>query len=427
MAHQPDFQIIHPSKTVSNSTVFKCRSCGSGSGILILDLGSHPLANNLLTNSSQVEHEPKFPLELFVCQDCRLIQIGSIVPPVNLFSEYVYFSSFSDTMLDHSRRAATEYIQQWDLKRGNPLVVEVASNDGYMLKNFVREGIRCLGVEPAVNIAEVAIAAGVPTLEAFFGHSTAQQIVEQHGRADLVMGSNVFAHAPEINDFVAGLAVLISDQGRIALEFPYAMDFLAKNEFDTIYHEHVFYFSLTALLPVFRRHGLEIIDVQRIPIHGGSIRLIACHQAAHTVQDTVQEFLDQETEVGVLTDEFYLAFSSRVEKVKKSLCETLNRLNQEGKRIAAYGASAKGSTLLNSLEAPASHIEFIVDRSSYKHGKLSPGMHLPIYPPERLLTNPPDYVLLLTWNFKEEILKQQTAFRENGGKFIIPIPEVQIV
>lgn len=406
---------------------FHCRSCASTQGLLVLDLGNHPLANNLLTRPEQIASEPRFPLQLFVCKSCRLIQIGATVPPVNLFSEYVYFSSFSDTMLSHSKQAAERYIQELDLKNKDPLVVEVASNDGYMLKNFVREGIRCLGVEPASNIASVAIEAGIPTWVDFFGLDTARQILQQQGPANLILGSNVFAHAPDINDFVAGLSTLLHPQGRVVLEFPYAIDFLENNEFDTIYHEHVFYFSLTALQPVFQRHGLQMVDAERLSIHGGSIRLTICHNNFIAPTELLQSLLKQEIEIGILEDNYYQRFQNRVSNLIDTLSQLLLQLSHDGKKIAAYGASAKGSTLLNSLGEAAKKVEYIVDRSIYKHGKLSPGIHLPIYPAARLQSHPPDFLLLLTWNFAEEILQQQKSYSKNGGKFIIPVPEVKIL
>lgn len=423
-----------PSAPVSDSisdrpqtSSFHCRSCASTQGLLTLDLGNHPLANNLLTQPEQIGNEPRFPLQLFVCKSCRLIQIGATVPPVNLFSEYVYFSSFSVTMLAHSKKAAEHYIQKWDLKNEDQLVVEIASNDGYMLRNFVHEGIRCLGVEPASNIAEVAINEGIPTLVDFFGLDTARKVLCEHGPAHLILGSNVFAHAPDINDFVAGLSTLLHPKGRIVLEFPYAIDFLENNEFDTIYHEHVFYFSLTALEPVFLRHGLQMVDAERLSIHGGSMRLTVCHKDCNPPSPLLQALLKQEREIGVLEDDYYLKFQNRVSNLIQQLSELLLQLSQEGNHIAAYGASAKGSTLLNSLGEASQMVEYIVDRSNYKHGKLSPGIHLPIYPTSRLQTHPPDYLLLLTWNFAEEILQQQMAYRQSGGKFIIPVPEVRIL
>ncbi len=404
----------------------KCRSCGSPDAALILDLGLQPLANNLLTPADLAKPEPKFPLRLAVCQSCWLLQITDLVPPVALFSEYLYFSSFSDVMLRHAREAASRYVQEFNLN-AESLVVEVASNDGYLLQNFVQAGVPCLGIEPAANIAKVAREKGIETLEEFFGQKIAGELAAQHRHADLILGNNVFAHAPDPNDFVAGLKTLLKPAGRIALEFPYGVEFIEHNEFDTIYHEHVFYFTLTALQPLFERHGLTVFRVERLPIHGGSLRLFAGHTGAHAVEASVTTLRAEEKQKGVDSLICYEGFADQVHGIKRDLVELLARLKREGKRIAAYGASAKGSTLLNFFGVGPDTLEFLVDRSPYKQGRLTPGTHLPILPPEELRKRQPDYTLLLTWNFADEILAQQAAYREAGGKFIVPIPKVKIV
>lgn len=404
----------------------KCRSCGSTDAAHILDLGVQPLANNLLTPADLAKPEPKFPLRLAVCKSCWMLQITDLVPPVDLFSDYLYFSSFSDLMLRHSREACDGYLQEFGLN-SQSLVVEVASNDGYLLQNFVKANVPCLGIEPAANIAKVAREKGIETLVEFFGEKLASELSAKNRQADLILGNNVFAHAPDTNDFVAGLKTLLKPMGRIALEFPYGADFIEHSEFDTIYHEHVFYFTLTALKPLFERHGLTIFRVQRLAIHGGSLRLFAGHTGAHPVEKSATDLLAEETRKGVNSLAYYEGFGNQVRAIRDELVALLAELKHEGKRLAAYGASAKGSTLLNYYGIGADTLEFVADRSTYKQGRLTPGTHIPIVPPEELLKRQPDYTLLLTWNFADEILAQQKAYRDAGGKFIVPIPKVKVV
>lgn len=405
---------------------FHCKSCGSPEGKLVLDLGLQPLANNLLRTEDLAKPEPRFPLRLSICERCWMLQILDLVPPVQLFSEYLYFSSFSDLMLRHAEEAANRYIR--DFKLGNEsLVIEVASNDGYLLKNFLEANVPCLGIEPAQNIAKVAREKGIETLVEFFGKALADQLAASNRQADLILGNNVFAHAPNTNDFVAGLRGALKPNGRIILEFPYAGDFIEKTEFDTIYHEHVFYFSLVALEPLFRRHGLEIFHVERLSIHGGSLRLFAGHAGANSMQPSVNALRSQETEKGFQSMAYYQGFADRVVELKRSLNELVHRLRTERKSIAAYGASAKGSTLLNYFGLTKDQLDFVADRSTYKQGRLTAGTHIPIVSPEELLRRQPHYTLLLTWNFADEILKQQDEYRRRGGKFIMPIPKVAVV
>jgi SAM-dependent methyltransferase len=406
---------------------FQCRSCGHTHGALVLDLGIQPLANNLLRAEDLAKPEPKFPLRVAVCESCWLLQILDLVPPVQLFAEYLYFSSFSDLMLRHARTAAEKYIAEFSLNAKSH-VVEIASNDGYLLQHFVATKIPCLGIEPAANIAKVAREKGIETLEEFFGESLAKRLAAENRRADLILGNNVFAHAPNTNDFVAGLKTLLKPRGRVILEFPYAADFIEHNEFDTIYHEHVFYFSLTALRPLFARHGLEIFHVERLPLlHGGSLRLFAGATGEFSAQPSVVALLAEEKNKGMASPAYYRDFAGRVQDLKRDLLKLTGDLQRAGKTIAAYGASAKGSTLLNFFGLDHRTISFVVDRSTYKQGRLTPGTHIPIMPPVALLQKRPDYTLLLTWNFAEEILGQQKAYRDGGGKFIIPIPQVKIV
>lgn len=408
---------------------FCCRSCGSNDGRLVLDLGVQPLANNLLRPEDLASDEPRFPLRLAVCAACWMLQITDIVPPVSLFSEYLYFSSVSDALLSHAATAAEAHRRECALGAGS-LVVEVASNDGYLLRNFVAAGVPCLGIEPARNIAEVAVQRGVPTLNAFFNASTAAAVVAERGQADLILGNNVFAHVPDTNDFVAGLAALVKPAGRIVLEFPYACDLVEHVEFDTIYHEHVFYFTLTALVPLMERHGLEVFHVERWAIHGGSLRLFVGQCAVHSVRDSVHALLREEQQKGVDGTAYYDDFGARVLELKKDLLELLGSLRAGGHRLCAYGASAKGSTLLNFYglgRDGLDWLDFVVDRSPTKQGRLTPGSHLPILPVSALMEQRPRHALLLTWNFADEILSQQQAWRDAGGRFIVPLPQVRLV
>lgn len=403
-----------------------CRSCGSTHSLPVINLGLQPLANNLLRPEDLGKPEPRFPLAVFVCADCWLMQITDAVPPVDLFSDYIYFSSFSDAMLKHAKAAVEKHITEKKLGK-NSFVIEIASNDGYLLKNFVKAGVPCLGFEPAANIADVARKNGVETHCEFFGKETASKLRDQKGRADLILGNNVFAHAPDTNDFVAGVAELLKPDGWVVFEFPYGVEMIEKVEFDTIYHEHVYYFTLTPLLPLFARHGLDIFHVERLPIHGGSLRLYACKKGTETIRSTVKEGVKAEVGLGVTSPAYYQRFSEQAAKVKSDIITFLSEQKEAGKRVAAYGASAKGSTLLNFIGDAAGSLEFIADRSTYKQGRLSPGLHIPIVLAEELAQSAPDIALLLVWNFAEEVIAQQQTYRDGGGKFAIPLPQLRIV
>jgi SAM-dependent methyltransferase len=402
-----------------------CRSCGSTRSLPVIDLGLQPLANNLLRPEDIGKPEPRFPLAVFVCSDCWLMQITDTVPPVDLFSDYIYFSSFSDAMLRHAKAAVQKHIAEKKLGKES-FVIEIASNDGYLLKNFVDAGVPCLGFEPAVNIAEVARNNGVETHCEFFGQKTAAALREQKGRADLILGNNVFAHAPDTNDFVAGVAELLKPDGWVVFEFPYGVEMIEKVEFDTIYHEHVYFFTLTPLVSLFARHGMDVFHVERLPIHGGSLRLYACKIGAEPIRVTVTETLDAEARLGVTGAAYYERFSEQAAKVKADMITFLAEQKAAGKRVAAYGASAKGSTLLNYIGEAAGSLEFIADRSTYKQGRLSPGLHIPVVPAEELAARAPDYAVLLVWNFAEEVMAQQQDFRAKGGRFVIPLPKLTV-
>jgi SAM-dependent methyltransferase len=402
-----------------------CRSCGSTRSLPVIDLGLQPLANNLLRPEDLGKPEPRFPLAVFVCADCWLMQITDTVPPVDLFSDYIYFSSFSDAMLKHAKAAVEKHITEKKLGK-NSFVIEIASNDGYLLKNFVQAGVPCLGFEPAANIAEVARKNGVETHCDFFGKETASGLRDQKGRADLILGNNVFAHAPGTNDFVAGVAELLKPDGWVVFEFPYGVEMIEKVEFDTIYHEHVYYFTLTPLIPLFARHGMDIFHVERLPIHGGSLRLYACKKGAESIRATVAETLEAEAGLGVTSPAYYQRFSDHAARVKADLSAFLAEQKKAGRRVAAYGASAKGSTLLNYIGEAAGSLEFIADRSTYKQGRLSPGLHVPVVSAEELAVRAPDYAVLLVWNFADEVMAQQQTFRAKGGRFVIPLPKLTV-
>lgn len=392
----------------------------------VLNLGRVPLANALLTAEQLREREDRFPLELYFCPRCALAQIGETVPPERLFRDYAYASSFSDTMVEHARALVEALITRRGLGPGS-LVIEVASNDGYLLQFYKARGIPVLGIEPAANIAELAInTKGIPTLVEFFDQDLAQRLAAQGEFADIVHAHNVFAHVPDPNKFVGGIKKVLKPDGIAVIEAPYVRDLINKLEFDTIYHEHFSYYSASSVESLCRRHDLMICDVELVPIHGGSLRLFVAHAGAD-VSPRVTELLAKEKSEGLLTFDYYRDFAERVAQLKQQLLALLQRLKDERHRIAAYGASAKGSTLMNAFGIDAGLIDFVVDRSHLKQGRFTPGNHLPILPPDALLERRPDYVLLLTWNFAAEILAQQSEFRRGGGKFIVPVPEVAVI
>ena len=401
-----------------------CRSCGYQELQSILSLGHTPLANALLTEDQLADSEETYPLELAFCSRCTLVQLTESVSPEKLFREYVYLSSFSETMLCHAEAISAALIGAKNLA-AQSLVVEVASNDGYLLRYYQRAGVPVLGIEPATNIARVAEQRGIPTVCDFFGETLAQRLVGEGYRADVIHANNVLAHVPDLNGFVRGLRNLLKPDGVVVVEVPYVYEMITHCEFDTVYHEHLCYFSLTALNELFARNDLTIQRVERLDIHGGTLRLYAGHAVAQS--ESVTELLSDERRRGLAEIDFYQGFGERVASLRDELVSLVYELKAKGFRIAAYGASAKGTTLLNYCGLGRDVLDYVVDRSTVKQGHYTPGTHLKIYAPEKLLEDVPEYVLLLTWNFAGEIYEQQVEYRQRGGRFIVPVPFVRVV
>lgn len=395
-----------------------CRSCGAKGLRAFLSLGEMPLTDAYV-GPERTGPEPRYPLDVAFCSNCSLVQILHTVPPEEMFVGYSYFSSVSQTLLEHSRSHARELIARHRLGPDS-LVVEIASNDGYLLQNFVKAGIPVLGIDPAVGPAKAAQATGVPTLQEFFSSELAARLRAEGKQADVLLANNVLAHVPDPNDFVAGMATLLREDGIAEVEAPYMKDLIDNLEFDTIYHEHVSYFSVTAANALFERHALSLNHLRHFPIHGGTFRFTLGRKA--DVSDAVRALLIEDRAAGLTGFEYFRDFGRRVTRLQEQLRHLLQELKAAGKRIGAYGAAAKGTILLNSSGIGTDLIDFVADRSPHKQGKLLPGVRIPISPPERILEDMPDYVLLLAWNVKDEIVKQESAYLERGGRFIVPIP-----
>ncbi|HZT94267.1 MAG TPA: class I SAM-dependent methyltransferase [Gaiellaceae bacterium] len=404
-----------------------CLACGRSTLLPVMSFGEMPLANALLSAADLDRSEQRFPLELAFCEPCALLQITESVDPELLFGEYAYFSSYSTTMLDHAAELVTRLVRERELD-GDDLAMEIASNDGYLLQHYARAGVPVLGIDPARNVVEAARKRGVETLCAFFGEEVAQELAA-HGRcASVLHANNVLAHVPDVNGFLGGVASVLAAQGVAVIETPYVRELVERTEFDTVYHEHLFYYSLTALERLFARNGLRIVDVERLAIHGGSLRIFATRvDARDDARPSVKALLDEEDGLGMSRPGYFENFAARVDELRDELWALLRDLKSQGHRLAAYGAAAKGSTLLNSFGIGREMLEFVADRSQHKQGLYMPGVRLPIVPVDRLLEEMPDEVLLLAWNFAEEILEQQAEYRGRGGRFIIPIPHPRLV
>lgn len=406
-----------------------CRFCGAELEHTFCDLGMSPLSNAFLSASQLVEMEPFYPLHLYVCGNCFLVQLRQFETPQRIFSdEYAYFSSYSDTWLEHARAYTDQMVSRFEFGPAS-MVVEIASNDGYLLQYFKRRNVPVLGIEPAANCARAAEKAGIPTLVKFFGAELAAQLQAQGKSADLLLGNNVLAHVPALNDFVRGLKLLLKPQGLITMEFPHLLNLMRENQFDTIYHEHFSYFSFSTVEKVFARQGLKLFDVEKLPTHGGSLRIYGAHAEDKTKATSggMAQLLDEEARFGMADLRSYLGFTERVQRTKRKLLEFLIDAKAAGKTIVGYGAPAKGNTLLNYCGVRTDFIDYTVDRSPHKQGKFLPGTHIPIFDPERIRHTRPDYILILPWNIKEEIMTQMAHARQWGAKFVIPIPEPEIL
>ncbi len=404
-----------------------CMCCGTRLDHTFVDLGMSPLCESYVPAEKLNQMEPFYPLHVYVCHRCFLVQLEEYVSPEEIFTEYAYFSSYADSWVEHMRRYADQVTDRLHLGRES-FVVEVASNDGYLLQHFVKKGIPVLGIEPAANVAKVAVEKGVPTLVKFFGETTARELAAEGKRADLICGANVLAQVPRPNDFVKGLSILLKPEGVITLEFPHLMRLMAENQFDTIYHEHFSYFSFLSAQALFAEQGLTLFDVEELTTHGGSLRIWARHSADASKPVTLraQNLRRKEIDAGLLRLETYAGFSEQVKETKRKLLEFLIAARRAGKRVVGYGAPGKGNTLLNYCGIRTDFLDFTVDRSPHKQGKFLPGTHIPIHAPDRIRQVRPDYVLILPWNFKDEIMEQMAGIRSWGGSFVVPIPEVRI-
>ena len=404
-----------------------CRFCGNILNHTFVDLGVSPLANAYIKPEDSQKMEPFYPLHVYICEECYLVQLPQLQSPEEIFGDYAYFSSYSELWLKHARDYTELMMERFGFD-SNCLVMELASNDGYLLQYFKKNSIPVLGIEPAKNVAQVAQDAGIPTIVKFFGVQTARELATGAKYADLLIGNNVLAHVPDLNDFVKGMKILLKPNGIITMEFPHLMRLMEKNQFDTIYHEHFSYFSFITVKRVFAANGLEIFDVEELPTHGGSLRIYACHaeDESKPTETRVRDLIAREEAAGFNTLEHYLSFTEKVNEAKRSILNFLIETKKDGKSIAGYGAPAKGNTLLNYCGIRTDFIDYTVDRSPHKQGHFLPGTHIPIYHPDKIKETRPDYLIILPWNLKDEIMEQMAHIRDWGGKFVMLMPEPRI-
>jgi hypothetical protein len=404
-----------------------CRFCGTPLELTVVDLGMSPLCENFLRSDQTRKVEPFFPLRVFACERCYLVQLEAFVRPDEIFTEYAYYSGYSTAWVEHARRYVETITKRLDLD-ADDLVVELASNDGYLLQHFVGTGIQILGVDPAANVAEAAEKRGVPTVVDFFGRATAERLIDEVGGASLIVGNNVLAQVPDLNDFVAGVQVLLRDDGTATFEFPHLLRLLDGLQYDTIYHEHFSYFSFATITEILRAHGLDVYDVEELWTHGGSLRVYAQHAGGpNETADAVSELLVREEREGLRSPERYAGFAEDVKESKRALLELLISLRREGKQVVGYGAPGKGNTLLNYCGIRTDLLDYTVDRNPYKHGLFTPGTHIPIFAPEKIAETRPDYVLVLPWNLIDEIASQLAYVSEWGGRLIVPVPSATVL
>jgi hypothetical protein len=406
----------------------RCRFCDAPLRHTFVDLGMSPLCESYVSADRLNEMEAFYPLHVFVCERCFLVQLDEFVTPQEIFTEYAYFSSYADSWVEHARQYAEMMIEKMRLN-SNSRVVEIASNDGYLLQHFVARRIPALGIEPAANVAKVAVKKGIETIVEFFGEELAHKLAADGQQADVIAANNVLAQVPDLNDFVAGFKILLRTGGVVTIEFPHLLKLMAENQFDTIYHEHFSYFSFITASRILSAHGLRVFDVDELPTHGGSLRLYCCHDddAAWPTSARAIDMQRREEAAGFTRLEHYCDFAERVKETKRRLLKFLIAAKEGGKSIAGYGAPGKGNTLLNYCGIRTDFLEYTVDRNPYKHGKFLPGTRIPIHSPEMIRQTKPDYLFILPWNFQDEIMRQCAYIREWGGKFVVPIPEVRVI